>query len=198
MKVTRKARTVKPSKGAAGVDVREVTAARFAELHGVHHNTVGNWLKAGLPVRRESRVAMIDLAAGIQWVRARDAQAAEAAVEEMRERADPKAVQTRKTAAEARLKELDLAERKGEIVTTSAVAESWAQQTIAVREAVMAVPGIVVQAGLVRPEDERAVGEICRDALVQAATKIVDAASEEAADAPDEPAAEPVPVEALT
>lgn len=172
----------------------EVTAGVFADVCGVHHNTVTNWIRDGLPVRRDGARALVDVGAGVRWVRARD----EAAMTELRERADPEAVRTRKTAAEARLKELDLAERKGEIVTASAVAESWAQQTIAVREAVMATPGVLVQASLVRPEDEKAVAEVMRDALVQAATRIVAAASEEAADAPDEPAAEPVPVEALT
>ena len=150
-----------------GVKLPLVSAGQFAELCGVHHNTVAVWLKDGLHASRVQSRVHIDLALGFLWVRARD----QAAVDTARNRADPHNARGTKLAAEARLRELDVAEREGELVPAADVEARWTQMMSALREAVMAVPGVAVQAGLVEAAREADLEQACRDALTAVARK---------------------------
>jgi hypothetical protein len=149
-----------------------VTAGRFAILMGVHHNTVGNWIKnEGLPAKRRGRDTDIDLAAGVAWVRARDRRDLEAELEALRQGRDPEANKNAKLAAETRLRELDVAEREGRLILADDVESRWSQIVAAIRESVMGVAGAAVQGGLIDPGQEVELEEMCRDALIALAPR---------------------------
>jgi len=158
-----------------------VTAGRFGDLCGVHQNTVTNWLKAGMPVDREDRRAMVNVALGVQWVLAKH----EREMQALRARTDPEGARAAKTAAEAKLKELDLAERQGQVVRADQVEADRTQEAMAVREGVMAIPGIAVQQGTVVPGKEMELEALCRDALTGVTLRLL-AAADVLADTPDE------------
>ena len=141
-----------------------VTIGQAAELLGVHHQTVANWTRAGLPVVREGRSGMLDLAVMLPWVRARDRKE----LDDHKALVSPDAARTAKVAAEARLKEMDVAEREGKLLRADHVEERWTEIVVAVREAVMAVAGVAVQAGLIKPTQEAELETALRDALVLA------------------------------
>lgn len=142
-----------------------LNASAFADLVGVHHNTIGNWLKEGLPGRRRNRETQIDMAAAVPWVIARQRRDLEAELALLRSGLDEDANKAAKVAAEARLKELDLAERQGRLVYADEVEARWSQVAVAVREAMMAVPGQAVQSGIIEPAREAEMDQIVRDAL---------------------------------
>lgn len=142
-----------------------VSAGKFAEICGVHHNTVGNWIKEGLPAERVRRDTRIDLDAGVKWVRARDRHDLEAEIAALRAGQDAEGAKAAKVAAEARLRELDLAERQGRLLNADDVEARWTQIAVAIREGVMSVPGIAVQAGVIEPRQEAQLEALCTDAL---------------------------------
>lgn len=156
--------------------VLHVNAGQFAELVQAHHNTVGNWIKAGMPVsHRKGNAAVIDLWAAIPWVRARDRQE----VEEARNAHDPESARARKVLAEARLKEMELAEREGRTITVEEATAAGLAVADAVREALLGVAGAAVQAGLVAPEQEAALDALVRDALTALSRRPVKVEGEE-------------------
>ena len=152
------------------------TIADLALLFGVHRHTVDSWIKDGLPATRSGNAHSPMLApvrAAVQWVRARDAERAKEAVARARQEADgEKTAKARKLSADAKMRELDLAEREGKLVDVAQVEDTWQQQVTAVREALMTLAGEAVQAGLVRPQDEGKLEDMVRDRLVNAAARI--------------------------
>jgi len=152
------------------VDPLVVGATKFAELMGIHTGTVKQWILAGMPATRGGAVVRIDLNVALKWVRLRH----ERELSEIRERTDAEGGKERKTAAEARLKEMDVAEREGQLVRASEVEERWAQIINALRESVMAVAGNAVQAGLIEPRQEVELDELHRGALAAAVSGIVE------------------------
>jgi hypothetical protein len=71
----------------------------------------------------------------------------------------------RKLLAEAQLKELQLAEAAGSVITVEEAKEQHFAVADAVREELLGVSGAAVQAGLIRPEQETALDNMVRDAL---------------------------------
>jgi phage terminase Nu1 subunit (DNA packaging protein) len=135
------------------------TVAELALLFGVHRHTVDTWVKDGLPATRTGAVGSAMLAPvkdAVRWVRENDAARAKAALERARQEADGEETsKARKLAADARMRELDLAEREGKLVDVAQVEDAWQQQVAAVREALLTLAGEAVQAGLVRPSEGR-------------------------------------------
>jgi hypothetical protein len=89
----------------------------------------------------------------------------------MRDRAkaaagDEDTAKGRKLMAEAKLKELKLASEEGRFVPADEVEARWTERVGALREALRAIPGMAVQAGLVAARDEVRVETMLRDALV--------------------------------
>ena len=144
-----------------------VPAGRFADLCAVHHNTVSNWIRAGLPAKKEGRAMMLDLAVAFPWVRARDRKD----LDEAKAATSPDVAKAAKITAEARLKEMDVAEREARLLPAEQVAERWTQRVVTLREAVMSVAGAAVQATLVHPEQEAELEALLRDALVLVAAR---------------------------
>jgi phage terminase Nu1 subunit (DNA packaging protein) len=162
-------------------DVPPVSARQFADLLGVHHNTVGNWLNAGMPaLERTGTRATIALGPALQWIRARDKED----LDKAREGLDEEGAKARKMEAEATLKELDVKEREGRLVAADEVQERWSEMLVTIRESVMAVPGTAVQLGLCDRGKEQGLEAVCRDALVSAVEKKKTAAPAEETPAP--------------
>ena len=82
---------------------------------------------------------------------------------------DPDQARAAKLTAEAKLKEMDVADREGRTIQVADVEERWAQVAVSIREAVMAVAGTAVQAGLIKPTQEAQLETQLRDALILAA-----------------------------
>lgn len=155
-----------------------VTVAELAELYKVHRHTIEAWVKDGLPAtRQEDGTVRAALRAAVVWVRERDAEKHKAAMEKLT--TDDETAKGRKLKAEARLKELAVLEREGQLVPVAEVEGKWNEKATTLREAVMMVAGQLVQANLVEPGLEVKVEAVLRDALVSAATSMdeADAAS---------------------
>ena len=143
-----------------------VTERELAAVYAVHRNTVSGWIKAGLPVkRRQGRAHGIDLVVALRWVRARDQETAEERLAAVRATPDADAARVRKITAEARLAEVNVAEREGQVVPADQLSERWGRMTTAMREAVLAVAPTAVQLGIVSPEQEQALAQLHHDAL---------------------------------
>ena len=141
-----------------------MTIGQAAELYAIHPSTVANWIRAGLSVSREGRTGMFDLAVLLPWVRARDRRD----LDEAKAASSPDVAKAAKVAAEARLREMDVEEREGGLLKALDVKDRWVQIVVSIREAVMAVAGVAVQAGLVAAEREDELETELRDALVLA------------------------------
>jgi phage terminase Nu1 subunit (DNA packaging protein) len=135
---------------------------------GLHHNTVAEYLRRGMPFRREGAWSMVEVGEGIRWMLARNAEELRAS----KDLSDADVGRAAKVAAEAKLKELDLAERQGKLVSVERVKEEWTQNGATIREAVMGIPAVAVQSGLVAPAQEAQLEAMCRDALLAAIVKI--------------------------
>ena len=145
----------------ASAELPPVAASAFADLLGVHHNTVQNWIKNGMPYTRSGKSAGVELRDALRWVQGRH----EAEIRELRERFDSEGGKSRKILADARLKEIQVAEREGLLLTKADVEDTWTGALAAIRSNVMSVPANAVQLGLVPPAQEAALGIMCRDAL---------------------------------
>ena len=77
----------------------------------------------------------------------------------------------RKLAAEARIAEANAAEREGELVPANQVGERWGSMATAMRERVLAIAPVAVQRGLLPPEREDELAELCADALRELASR---------------------------
>lgn len=161
----------KPESGTVSFPAK-LTLSQFATLSGAHPNTVTAWRAEGLPAERSGRACWIDLQSGVRWLLARK----DAKLAQTKEDLSTEGARHAKLAAEAKLKQLDLAERKSELVSAEDVAAEWGGMMAAVREAVMAVPGICVQDGLIERDQEQALEDRCRDALTAAGRRGMDEA----------------------
>lgn len=144
-----------------------MNVAELAELYGIHRHTVEDWVKDGLPAVRNPQGTKVQaqLRAAVQWIRARDAARGVEALKKARDEGDQDSSKARKLAAEARLKELAVAEKERKLVSAEEVEASWTDMMVALRESVMATAGMLVQSNLVRPEDEGKVEALISDAL---------------------------------
>lgn len=93
-------------------DPVELNQTQMAQVFGVTVRTIRRWEKEGLPARRDGSQKLYPLALAIRWERER---AVEAALKEV-EITDVDAVRLRKLEAEAESKELDLQQKRGELV----------------------------------------------------------------------------------
>lgn len=144
-----------------------MNVAELAELYGIHRHTVEDWVKDGLPAARnpQGTKVLAQLRAAVQWVRERDAARGADALKKARDEGDQDSSKARKLAAEARLKELAVAEKERKLVSAEEVEAAWSDMMVALRESVMATAGMLVQSNLVRPEDEGKAEALLSDAL---------------------------------
>lgn len=159
-----------------------LNVAELAELYGVHRHTIEEWVKDGLPAARnpQGTKTLAQLRAAVRWIRERDGKRHEEALEKARAEGDANSSKARKLAAEARLKELSVAEKERTLVPASEVEAAWADMMTALRESVMSTAGALVQSNLVRPEDEGKAEALLADALNNARLSTDEAPEEKA------------------
>jgi phage terminase Nu1 subunit (DNA packaging protein) len=157
-----------------------MTFAETAQLLGADPRTVAAWIaKDGMPTtnrRGANGRPLVDPVAAVAWIRARERRAAEerlrAALAQTQDPLD------RKRTAEAELREMDVARRKGDLVPRDEIERQWSQLASATREAMLAVPGMAVQLGVVDRPAELRLEDLVRDALTALASR-VDASADE-------------------
>ena len=140
---------------------RLVNRLQLAELIGVHPDTVTDYTRGGMPTvtrggaGKESAYDAVDC---LSWWRAQQGQNAK------------EAAQTRAYEATAKLNEQRLLERRAELVTRDAVMLAGQAFTKAIAAKVRATPRRLVEAGLIKRDQEAAVAAICRDIQSEIAT----------------------------
>ena len=139
-------------------------------MYGVHRNTVVRWLEDGLPSTDPAGGAlsagrMVHLVIGVRWVRDHHAAKHDAAVQKLRAKIEGGAKE-RKLEAEARIKEIDAAERERSVLSTADVEAAMMAEADATREAMLGVSRDAVQTGLVQPAQEAALQDLIRGALI--------------------------------
>jgi phage terminase Nu1 subunit (DNA packaging protein) len=150
----------------------------FAGLCGRSRSTLNTWLLSGMPTggRGGSHGAhRIEVGPALKWLLDR----AEVDAQEARDiaNADPAtaealaAARLSKLRHESRLLELDVAEREGALVPAGDIEASWGRIVAAIKEGVLSIAAVAVQAGLVTPEHELELDTLCRDVLRDLATK---------------------------
>lgn len=135
-----------------------LSASALARVLGVHRNTVRSWVSAGCPhaiaARRERGAPWaFDLAAVVRWLQERASEQARAPLQRQIDRleaalgigADAGAIteaeaRRRKRVAEARLLELELAERSGTLLRWDDVQPHWANLVLTAKEKLRALP----------------------------------------------------------
>ena len=154
----------KPTKPAASKKPGDLNAADIAELLGVSERTVSNWLRdKGLPCkddRHGRRFIWPNVLAWYVQMRVEEAEkfgnAGNRALPRVSEPSESpespapappesfKAALTRKTVAEADLKELELATKRGEVVSIADVQTSMANVSNALRTRILGWPTLMI------------------------------------------------------
>lgn len=148
------------------LDDPTLTRHEVETLAGVSRATLERAIAAGeivSPAAGERGVRMFSISGLAAWMRSRAASNEDTA-------------KGRKLLAEARLKELKLAAEEAALVPANEVEARWTERVGALREALRAVPGMAVQAGLVAARDEVRLETMLRDALVAYARIVTKAA----------------------
>jgi phage terminase Nu1 subunit (DNA packaging protein) len=147
------------------------SSSELAALFDVHENTVGLWIKAGLPVTRAKRggANKIDVGVAIRWVKERDAAEHEAALERARDNDQLDALRARKLEAESRIAEAEADLVEGKQVVAADVEGRLSRVVLAIREGVLSLPSRAVQSGLVATEKEDGLSDLARDVLTELA-----------------------------
>lgn len=112
-----------------------VSLSEFAADWTVTVRTVTNWLAAGMPCRTVDGKRTVVRSEANAWVR--EQAAAEEAAKDPANEAEAKA---RKLAAEARLAELELAQREGVMVTVEDAARVMEEKLAPLRSALVTLP----------------------------------------------------------
>lgn len=137
----------------------------LARLAGVDRRTVSRWHVAGLPSRKRGRVRETELAVFIPWIRERDREECEARIAAAAATPELKAALARKTAAQADLAELDVRQRRREVISVDEVDGILQRRSVPVREHLLVLSMIAYQRGLVSDENEEKLDELAREAL---------------------------------
>jgi len=150
-----------------------VSLTEFAELTGRHRTTVQAWIRAGMPVKRARGGArgahVIDPGPAFRWLLERTEAACEERIAALTANPDASLARARKLAAEADLAELERDRQRDHLLPVDDVEARWMQVAVAVREAVLAIAGVAVQAGIIRPDQEATLDDLCRSALLSLA-----------------------------
>jgi phage terminase Nu1 subunit (DNA packaging protein) len=122
------------------VEELSVNLSEIARILGVSDRTVQRWHEAGIPRHGEGRGSTYPVARVVAWVRRRDREQFERELA-MSPAPDLDEARARKENALARLRELDVAEREGELITVEDALAHQEQVYAALRGILLAVPG---------------------------------------------------------
>jgi phage terminase Nu1 subunit (DNA packaging protein) len=177
---------------------QRVNRSDLASVFGVSLPTINAWVKRGCPVVQRGRKGKpweFDTADVANW---REQQAAEAAVGDT-SKLDIDEAKRRKEAADAALKELELARLRNEVVSVSLIADVIGDQFSTCRARLLALPAKAAPL-VIGHEDLSQVRDILeqqvRDALAELSGYDGDAAGDDAAEDPEADADEPSPSDA--
>jgi phage terminase Nu1 subunit (DNA packaging protein) len=143
-----------------------VSAAALAGLLGVHRNSIGNWIKEGLPTekRKGRRALEIPLGPALQWIRERERAAWEAKLEAATSTPDIDRERYRKLQAEADMAEMDRDRQRGELVSQVEAERVWSTHVLQVRARLLSLPAHARVRG-VAADAVAVVDELIRKAL---------------------------------
>jgi phage terminase Nu1 subunit (DNA packaging protein) len=116
---------------------RIVGRTELAEIFGVSLTTVDHWTRAGAPHDSSGSGPKFNTAEVVDW---RVAQAVEKATEAAPADQTLDEARRRKTQAEAELAEIELAEKRGQVVQIGEAAKLVAEEYTAVRSRLLAIP----------------------------------------------------------
>jgi len=122
------------------VDGRRVSQIDLAAILGVSTQTVRSWERQGMPVLSKTsrgHAAQYNTAEVIRWRGEQLTLAAGGDADAM----DWEEARRRKTAAEAALAEMDVAQRRGELVEVASVGQLVTEEYATVRANILAMPG---------------------------------------------------------
>jgi terminase small subunit / prophage DNA-packing protein len=122
------------------------TRERMAGIFGCSVTTVDRYLRAGMPGEKLGKEHQINTAAAIRWLIERSSGASS---DGESSQADAR---RRLTAAAAELKELQLAEKRGQMVAIEDVTPILAEELANVRSRLMAMPGRLAQSLVGMPD----------------------------------------------
>lgn len=117
---------------------RIVGRTDLAEIFGVSATAVDHWMRSGAPCDRSTSPVKFNTAEVVDW---RIAQAVDLVSDEPKDGATLDDARRRKTQAEAELAEIEVAEKRGEVVNIAEAARTVAEEYAAVRAKLLGIPG---------------------------------------------------------
>lgn len=154
-----------------------VSLLDWADFNDYSRTTAQVLRRAGLPIIRGGPGGKleIDLKVAQKWLRERREAEWEEQLAAVRGNPEAMAARTRKIVAEAKVAELTAAAREGEVVDVVRAEQGYAHLIGAARERLLSLAPVLVQRGLVPPEDEAAVAKLVHEALDELAARGVPA-----------------------
>ena len=141
---------------------KEVTQKEMAEFLGVGQPAVLAYRKDGCPARQSGRNWLYDTGEVVEWLKDRARKSAEAP-EAAEERA-------RLLRAQAELKEMDIAVRRGDLVEREQAEKAWADLVMAFRARILQLPPRGAELSGMRPaEAEARLKQLVQEALTELA-----------------------------
>lgn len=131
-----------------------VNRSEFAELLGVHPDTITEYARQGMPSMRDGRGKSFDLRRCLPWWRERQGRQAEVVA------------RTRAFNATAELNELKLQREHGSVLRRDEVVRDGQAYTKAWATQVQLIPRRARNAGVVTAEGEAGLKELCRQLLI--------------------------------
>lgn len=147
---------------------QHVSQSELAELLGKHRTTIAAWIEGGLPVakRRGPRGALrIELGAALRWILAELDERCEERVAAITADPDASRARARKLAAEAALREDELATRRRELLPRAEVVEDGRAAVAAVVAGLRALPARLLQAGALEQAAVRHAEDVVAEVL---------------------------------
>lgn len=146
----------------------------MARMLGVSTRAVQDMINAGCPVvdrGSPGQAAVMEVAAVLAWVRQRDRRSEDPRRSAASETA--LGARARNAAAQAELREYELAQLRGELIRVSDVLPIVREELASVRARLLQIPGRVapsIAGGMTLQEIEEAIDEEIRDALTELTT----------------------------
>lgn len=119
-----------------------VNKTELARILGISTKTVSRYQTEGLPFTGKGQSARFDVTACVQWYAQKQAQIAMSQVDIGKVSLSEEEVKVRKLLAEAQMKELELAQMRGELVLVEDAEKEITRHLTQLRGKVTAIPGV--------------------------------------------------------
>jgi len=144
-----------------------VNRSELCQIMGISSPTIDNWEKRGMPVQKKGGKGVANEYNTMHVIKWWAGDAASPGAVKLTSGADPK---DRKTAAEAEIKEIELAEKKGEVVPIDTAIKGFIKHVAACKAKLLAIPTKAAPMVVVMTEIEEtraALDDMIRDALTE-------------------------------